>query len=112
MTNVSKAFKYIKALCFITLSVFALLIIAYVSCILLQTVNSSTLNHLGELCATLASYLIYVCYYLSHISFSVTSISCAVICLHEHTIKYFLKPFVIVNLLITLIYHFVISHGF
>lgn len=112
MTNVSKAFKYIKALCFITLSFFALLIIAYVGCILFQTANSSTLNHLGELCATFASYLIYGCYYLSHISFSVTSILCAVIYLHEHTIKYFFKPFVIVNLLITLIYHFVISHGF
>ncbi len=112
MTNVSNTFKYIKALCFITLSVFALLITAYVGCVLLQTENSSTLNHLGELCATLTSYLIYGCYYLSRISFLATSISCAVICLHEHTIKYFFKPFVIVNLLITLIYPFVISHGF
>ncbi len=112
MKTKSDKFDDLKIFCIATLSIYCLCLGLFIFGVITQCFGHGLLMQFSEIFEGLAVWLLIVSGSLSPIWLLITVIWCGVICKQEHTIKYFSKPIIIINILLSLIFPHILISGF
>ena len=105
-------FEDLKFFCIATLSIYCLFFVLFIFGVITQYFGYGLLMQLSGIFEELAVWLLIVSGTLSPVWLLITVIWCGVICKQEHTIKYFFKPIIIINILLSLIFPHILISGF
>lgn len=111
MKTKSENFDDLKFFCTATLSIYCLVFALFALGAITQCFGDGLLMQLSEILENIAVPLLIFSGTLSPIWLLITVIWCGVICKQEHSIKYFFKPIIIINILLSLIFPQIMMSG-
>ena len=104
MKTKSENYNELKMFCIATLIFYCLFFVLFALGVITQLFGYDFFMRLSGLLETPAVALLIIGAYLSPVWLLTTIIWCAVVCKREHSIRYFFKPLVIINIFLSLIF--------
>lgn len=112
MKTKSDNFNELKCFCIATVSIYCLSFVLFALGVITQLFGYGLLMQFSEIIEIFVTFLFIFCGTLSPIWLLITIIWCSIVCKQEHTIKYFFKPIIIINFLLSLIFPYILLSGF
>lgn len=112
MKTKSDNFNELKYFCISTVSIYCLSFVLFALGVITQLFGYGLLMQFSEIIEIFVTFLFIFCGTLSPIWLLITIIWCSIVCKQEHTIKYFFKPIIIINFLLSLIFPYILLSGF
>lgn len=112
MKTKSDKFEDLKFFCIATLSIYCFCFVLFIFGVITQLFGYGLLMQFSEIIEIIVTFLFIFCGTLSPIWLLITIIWCSIVCKQEHTIKYFFKPTIIINLLLSLVFPYILLSGF